>query len=108
MRREGRDGLAILFELSSAFEPAWSLGVVLGTRDPDDIVVGAKGYPLLAVFLADDLEAVIADEDGGGATLVGVCLHFSCDGEDGGAAEGVIMMSKKVNLKCGGRGTHTR
>lgn len=57
-----------------------------GTRDPADVVVGVKGETFVAVFLADELETVVADEDGGGAALAGVCLHRFLDGEDGGAA----------------------
>jgi len=82
-----RDALASLLELSSTLEPVWVLAVVCGTCDPADVVVGVEGDTFFAVFLADELEAVVADEDGGCAALAGVSLHGFLDGEDGRATE---------------------
>ena len=63
-----RAALASLLSSPLDWNPPRNL-VVWAAHNSADVVVGVEGDTFLAVFLADELEAMVADEYGGGAAL---------------------------------------
>ena len=64
-----------LFETSSTFETVWVIGIMTGTRDPADAVVGIIAFTFAALGLVDELHAVVADHDCRCSALTGIGLH---------------------------------
>lgn len=71
-----------LLELSFALETIW-IGAVPWSSDPADAVVGVKRLSLGPIRFAENLHAVIVDEDVGGPALEFVRGNGFLDGHDG-------------------------